>query len=289
MIFNSILKLILILAMMISVVSCSVGQIDRRGVDKASDIFYQESLIRRSNEELRKIANDTNNSIYIRIISSCHLKINQDDVFENLYKTHSDEPSYWISRGICKQIEKKHSESIYYYNITLQKEGLNNKLLSIIKNNKGIIALNNYNYSLAKKYFKDSIQKHYTKTATFNLGLIHLHFGHLNKAENIFNRLYQINPLDPDIKLILAITHTFKGNYNKSQSIYSKLEPDRLKRSDVAAYYALNLFHIGEAEKAYQALAHANFTQVRSIRNISDELKNIITLELESQRAENRE
>lgn len=286
---KSFFKIVIIFILTPYFSSCSLKEIDRRGISMESDLLYQESLARRSRQDLRQMARQENSKTFSHLVAQCYLGEEQESEFQEHYAKQRQNPLYWVARGACQQASGNHPKALYYYSLAERLPQLDRLARSIIENNKGVIALAHNHFSSALHHFKASLEQNKSHTATLNTALVYMHFGHLTNAYNLITPLHRVNPSDPEALFTLATIYALQGDWQKSELTFNKISGDLLRRSDMAPYYALTLYMQGKDEEAFQVLARSEFTQIRNLRLFSEELRTNIERRLASKREEARQ
>jgi tetratricopeptide (TPR) repeat protein len=211
-------------------------------------------------------------------IALCHKKeYNQAyKIFKQQLDQQKENPTYWNHLATCNLLEKKYSRAKFYYDIALNLAPKKSKIKATIMNNLGLYFLQLKRPYLAKDFFEKAmtIYPKY-KTPKYNIAQIYLKFSQFNKAQKLLTELY--NSSNKDIDFIYGLGHLYlmQGQYQKAQKYFSLIPAKYLSRDDIATNYALNLYFLGQSDKAYKVVKNAQmkdshylFAQTELIKKI---------------------
>lgn len=207
-------------------------------VKNSSDILTSESLARFDGGRL-DVAIDSKDPLS-QAIGYCYKKDFDRGlgILKKVYSEFSKNAGYFNMLGTCYYLKIDYIKASTYYNKAIDLD----KNYAPAWNNLGVIFLKEKEDHKAKENFvKAMTLAPFSKTPRFNLAQVHLQYGYVEDAFDIFNGLYSSNSNDPDIIIGLANTHLFKGEVGKAVNLFKTLDSTYLKRPDAGLNYAVAL------------------------------------------------
>ena len=207
-------------------------------VKNSSDILTSESLARFEGGKL-DVAIDSKDPLS-QAIGYCY-KRDFDrglGILKKVYPEFTKNAGYFNMLGTCYFLKVDYIKASLYYNKAIDLD----KNYAPAWNNLAVIFLKEKEDHKAKENFTKAMTlAPFSKTPRFNLAQIHLQYGYVEDAYDIFNGLYSSNSNDPDIIIGLANTYLFKGEVGKAINLFKTLDSSYLKRPDAGLNYAVAL------------------------------------------------
>ena len=277
------LKALTYLLVIMTAFSCANYKLETRIENEADDVLAGESFLRYSTKRF-EIIQSKKNAIQ-SAVTYCHqneFKKGLSILRKNL-KKEQENPNYWNHLGTCFYLNNQFAKAKYYFLISLQKgKRKGHKVSEFLPayNNLGLVFMKLRSYDNALSNFKLADLRGKLLTPKFNMLQLYLKFGQLQKAYELANHLYRKSPKDVDVISSLGTIHILRGEFDVANKYFKKLDPKYLEREDISGHYAIVLYKLGNLEGAKKMLQNGQYTRIKPIKNMRDNLSNIIEREL---------
>ncbi len=254
-----------------TLVGCSTNSFKSKIDSSRDDLLSEESFMRFNSPRLDQ-AENKKGPFVTEAVRACHqekFKKGLELLEENTDKNKKN-PEFWNALGTCYYLQNDNQKAYFYYNLGLEAVAIdqNKSVEAMIKNNLGLILLNNKRFNEAFDYFSEAnkIAPQF-QTPQFNMAQIYLEFYQNEKAKEILEKLKAKNPNDIDILYSLAVLYQRLNDPKKSYQAITGINSTYLNRADIVGIYALNLYQNKEFEKAKVILEKRNFADEFNSRN----------------------
>jgi len=273
------MKSILILATLLTFVSCSSSRIDRKIDDVAWDSLADESYLRWGEGRLKKSAKSEHEVV------GCY----QGEASETLnsykkdYLVKNQNPYYWLHIGNCYFIEENWTKAEFFYRMTLEETKVKT-IKSIALNNLGLIHFKYEQWEKGKELLSESMKiAPKFKVPRYNISQLYLQFGLFDKAIEMLNDSAFKGHKDIDVNFSLANAHLYKGDLKTSLQYFNMIPKDSFRREDIAATYALFLMKEGKVKQAKSVMDKRERSGVLELTAISQKIEKMIALRLKEE------
>ncbi len=199
--------------------------------------------------EASRNALSSSNDLLAKAVGLCYIgKYDQaKKIFDSIYRSYFQNPSYWNQLGTCYYQQKKYSTANLYY---LKALDYRKRYVPAI-NNIGVVYFAQGDEQKALAAFRKAIKTGKSaRTPRFNLSQIYLKYGMASKAQYHLLQLHTMKPSDADVAAAVATSYLMQGSLNKSLQYYSKIESKYFKRASIALNYAVLMKLLGRSKKA---------------------------------------
>ncbi len=275
--------------MMIYLTSCasSVG----RGISEGRyDALANESLLRYTDERKKPILKNEKSSLHE--ILSCHGNNFSAglEALKNRFNSNKKDPEYWNHVGTCYYLQKDYLKAQFFYKLSTDAAKNENKEYPPAFNNLGITAVRLGHFQEAFEYLKTAKEMSPSLlTVTFNLSQLYLQFHLYDKAIALLEDLHRKTSEDIDVLASLGTGYLFQGNNKKTISYFEKIDPNYLKRIDIATTFALALYLENDFKRAQVLLKNRDNTPFEEYKGPAKKLNKLVEAKLEEIRRKEEE
>jgi tetratricopeptide (TPR) repeat protein len=277
-----------LLVIFILVTSCS-HQTKTLQATKSNNAFANEGFIRWTQVDLQRF--DNGNQL-VELQAQCHRQKIADqaeiqemmDSFSNHLTANQENAAYWNHIAVCYMYHQDYAKAQFVFEFALNKNP-SSAVKAALLNNKGLIQLRLGHHTLALTSFKESIKlSPRSLTPQFNLSLLYLEYGHVALALPILQRLHSLHSTDEEIMTKLGFSYVLMQQYNKANSLFSKLSEPYKRRADVTVIMAINDLEQGKPESARHLMLRQSRTNSTYLKRMSQMTERRINQALENKR-----
>ncbi len=255
--------------------SCSTTNFKSIIENNSDDLLAEESFMRYNSIRLDQ-SEKKNISFIIEATRSCHAQKFKRGLalLEENTEANKKNPEFWNAMGTCYMLKKEFNKGSFFYNLGLEalqaetRQTHKRLIEAMIKNNLGLLTLNNGRTNEAYDLFKEAntLAPEFN-TPVFNMAQIYMEYQQNDKALELLEGLRQKNSKDVDVLYSLAVLYQRINQVKKSYQAITGINPHYLNRADIVGVYALNLFQNKEFEKAKSILEKRTYAEEFNSRN----------------------
>ncbi len=262
------MRLIFVLLLISFLFSCA--NTEKRTVvlkkETEKDIFESETLLRKDIEVIKKKFKTASSYCY-------RGKIEKGlGILKKNFKKFGKTSSYWNSIGNCYLLKKDYKKARFYYKIGLSYNSNDYEIL----NNIAYIHIKKDQHYKAYEILKKIAPKANLRVAKYNLASLHFYFSKYDKSIQELRGLYQLNPKDPDLNLLLAKNYVYQGDYASAQAHFNKLPERFLRENEVSNFKSYTLVKLGKFEEAKDVLRRQRKPSTRDYALFKNNLSSLI-------------
>lgn len=233
------------------------------------DSLSAESISRLPAPRIEKVA--ASNNPVSRVIGKCYGKkfADAEADFEKSYKKYKNHPAYWNQIGTCQFLKGEYRKALLFYN---KARTLNANYAPPV-NNIGVIHQRQGRDQKALAAYKKAVELNkFSLTPIFNLAQLYLKYGFVDKAENIFETLYDKNSGDVDVLNALGTGNLLKEKYSRSIDYFSRIPRNKLSNAKYGLNFAVALKAGGRVKDAKAVFDRINASTLGNLGGYYNEV-----------------
>jgi tetratricopeptide (TPR) repeat protein len=266
------MKTFLLLALILTLVSCSSSRIDRKIDDVSWDSLADESYLRWGENRLRSHQQS------LHEVVNCYQGEAKETLekYKREYLTKGQTPYYWLHIGNCYFTQEAWPKAEFFYRMTLE-EAKASTIKSIALNNLALIHFKYEQWEKGREYLQQSMKLAPSfKVPRYNVSQLYLQFGLYDKAIEVLNERAFNGHKDIDVYFSLANAHLYKNDLKKADEYFQKIPKEYFRREDIAATYALYLIKTENIKRAREIMRNRDRSGVPEITAISQKIEKIL-------------